>query len=231
MFFEGDQSPLNPARYLPTPFHTKLAQQRTPLSQYTQQEAVGTRMRRWERPLHDFLLPYLRGAAERLTGRNWIPAEVEHKRDLDTLADMMTYLRALNGAAERPEERRRAGPSPAGTYKCLRARAGEARLDGAMGMASSEVGDPGRPGQPGRVPGSGSQSFPGQNGMAASRLRPTGPVAAGGAGPYWAGGVTLRIMKINLKGPLRGAKFRAGKCRKQRGNTMFPTFHKGFITS
>src|SRR5579863_1831327 len=50
MFFEGDQSPFNPARYLPTPFHTKYAQQRTALSQYIQQESVGTRMRRWERP-------------------------------------------------------------------------------------------------------------------------------------------------------------------------------------
>ncbi len=49
----------------PTPFHTKLAQQRSPLSQYIQQEAVGTRMRRWDRPLYDFLLPYLRGAIGR----------------------------------------------------------------------------------------------------------------------------------------------------------------------
>jgi hypothetical protein len=101
VFFEGDQSAINPMRYLPTPFHTKFAQQRTALSQYIQQEAVGTRMRRWERPLHDFLAPYLRGTVERLTGKNIIPAEVEHRRDLDTLADMMTYLRALNEAKTR----------------------------------------------------------------------------------------------------------------------------------
>jgi hypothetical protein len=87
MFFEGDQHPLNPMRYLPTPFHTKFAQERTALSQYIQQKSVGTRMRRWERPFHDFLMPYLRGTVERLTGQNWIPAEVEHRRDLDTLAD------------------------------------------------------------------------------------------------------------------------------------------------
>ena len=78
MFFEGDQHPLNPMRYLPTPFHTKFAQQRTALSQYIQQESVGTRMRRWERPIHDFLAPYFRGTVERLTGENIIPAEVEH---------------------------------------------------------------------------------------------------------------------------------------------------------
>jgi len=111
MFFEGDQHPLNPARYLPTPFHTKFAQERTALSQYIQQESVGTRMRRWERPFHDFLMPYLRGTVERTTGQNWIPAEVEHRRDLDTLADMMTYLRALNAAAEDPEHKTRSLPA------------------------------------------------------------------------------------------------------------------------
>ncbi|MGA7524468.1 MAG: hypothetical protein WBW84_18590 [Acidobacteriaceae bacterium] len=74
MFFEGDQSALNPMRYIPTPFHTKLAQARTPLSQYIQQEAVGTHMRRWQRPLHDFLMPYLRGTIARVTGADVIPS-------------------------------------------------------------------------------------------------------------------------------------------------------------
>ncbi|MGB8030393.1 MAG: hypothetical protein WCF30_12110 [Terracidiphilus sp.] len=105
MFFEGDQSALNPMRYLPTPFHTKFAQQRSPLSQYIQQEAVGTRMRRWNRPLHDFLLPYQRGAIGRVTGTELIPGEVEHRRDLDTLTDMLTTP----------------GAFPAGTHKISRA--------------------------------------------------------------------------------------------------------------
>ncbi len=82
MFFAGDQHFLNPMRYLPTPFHTKYAQQRTPLSQYIQQEAVGMRMCRWNRPLHDFLLPYLRGViVARVTGQDAIPGE--HRQDLD----------------------------------------------------------------------------------------------------------------------------------------------------
>jgi hypothetical protein len=114
MFFEGDQSALNPMRYLPTPFHTKFAQQRTALSQYIQQESVGTRMRRWERPFHDFLMPYLRGTVERMTGQNVIPVEVQHRRDLDTLTDMMTYLRALREAA-------RPGPFPPAEHKIPRA--------------------------------------------------------------------------------------------------------------
>jgi hypothetical protein len=54
-------------RYIPTPFHTKMWQERTAYSQYLQQEAIGTRMRRWERPIHDFLAPYFRGLIERAT--------------------------------------------------------------------------------------------------------------------------------------------------------------------
>jgi hypothetical protein len=73
MFFEGDQSALNPMRYIPTPFHTKLAQQRTALSQYIQQEAIGTPMRRWDRSIHDFLAPYVRCAIARVTGDDVIP--------------------------------------------------------------------------------------------------------------------------------------------------------------
>jgi len=51
--FEGDSSFLNPLRYIPSPAHTKLWQERTPLSQYINNEVTGTRMRRWERPIHD----------------------------------------------------------------------------------------------------------------------------------------------------------------------------------
>jgi hypothetical protein len=50
-------------------------------------------MRRWERPIHDFLAPYLRGAIARVTGEDVIPKEVQHRRDLDTLTDMLTRLR------------------------------------------------------------------------------------------------------------------------------------------
>lgn len=92
MFFEGDQSAWNPMRYIPTPYHTKFAQDRTALSQYIQQEAIGTRMRRWNRPIHDFLAPYLRGAIARVTGEDVIPGEVQHRRDLDTLADIKNQV-------------------------------------------------------------------------------------------------------------------------------------------
>jgi hypothetical protein len=60
-------------------------------------------MRRWERPIHDFLAPYLRGAIARITGAIDIPADVEHRRDLDTIVDMLSYLRSLREAEEHPE--------------------------------------------------------------------------------------------------------------------------------
>jgi hypothetical protein len=40
-------------RYLPSPAHTKLWQERIPLSQYINNEVTDTRMRRWDRPIHD----------------------------------------------------------------------------------------------------------------------------------------------------------------------------------
>jgi len=51
--FTGGSSFLNPLRYIPSPAHTKLWQERTPLSQHINNEVTGTRMRRWERPIHD----------------------------------------------------------------------------------------------------------------------------------------------------------------------------------
>ena len=101
--FQGDSGPLNPMRYLPTPAHTKFWQERTPLAQYINNEVVGTRMRRWQRPIHDFLMPYIRGTGQRATGQVVIPDEVQMRRDLNTLADQMTYLRemAAEGAGTR----------------------------------------------------------------------------------------------------------------------------------
>jgi hypothetical protein len=105
--FEGDNSHLNPLRYIPTPFHTKFWQERTAYSQYKAQEVIGTRMRRWERPIHDFLAPYVRGAVERVTGQITPSSEHQHNRDLNTLTDMLGYLRGLKGVAEDPGDRSR----------------------------------------------------------------------------------------------------------------------------
>ncbi len=72
----------NSLHYLPSPAHTKFWQERTPLAQYLNNEVVGTRMRRWQRPIHDFLLPYMRGLEARLSDEVFIPEEVRRRRDL-----------------------------------------------------------------------------------------------------------------------------------------------------
>jgi hypothetical protein len=57
-------------------------------SEYFQQEAVGTRMRWWDRSLRDFLLLYLRSAIGWVTGMEIISDEVQ-RRNSDTLTDML----------------------------------------------------------------------------------------------------------------------------------------------
>ena len=104
--FEGDESALNPRRYVPSPAHTKLWQERTAISQYIAQEVAGTRMRRWHRPIHDFVGPYLRGTAKRLTGKRILPRDVQFRRDLNTLADELQYLRGKVNPAYTSQSKR-----------------------------------------------------------------------------------------------------------------------------
>jgi hypothetical protein len=58
--FKGDSNALNPMQYIPTLGHTKLWQERTLLVQYINNKVVGTRMRRWQRPIHDQVSSSLR---------------------------------------------------------------------------------------------------------------------------------------------------------------------------
>jgi len=107
--FTGDTSILNPMHYLPSPAHTKLWQERTPLAQYKQQEVSGTRLRRWERPIHDFLAPYARGMTQRVTGMTIISSDTQHRRDLNTLVDVLAYMRGLTGVYTNQAQRTSAG--------------------------------------------------------------------------------------------------------------------------
>jgi hypothetical protein len=52
-------------------------------------------MRRWHRPIHDFLEPYARGITRRLTGKRPIPQDVQFRRDLVSLTDTLHYLRGV----------------------------------------------------------------------------------------------------------------------------------------
>lgn len=105
--FTGDESRLNPLRYIPTPYHTKLWQERTPLAQYEMQEVEGARLRRWQHPVEDFLMPYARGVYRRVVGDLEPPKITQKKRDLNTLSDMLEYIRDMKIASTSPEHRGR----------------------------------------------------------------------------------------------------------------------------
>ena len=101
-----DEAPWwNPFRWIPTPYHTKLWQERSALSQYIDQETVGTRMRRWDKPVKDFLAPYYHGMLHRVSGDVFIPESTVEKRNLNTMVDMLEYLRDLNIASTSAGER------------------------------------------------------------------------------------------------------------------------------
>jgi hypothetical protein len=93
--FEGDVSYLNPMHWVADPRHSKYWQQRTWLEQYKHHEVYGSRMPKWESPVHSVLSPWGRGLIYRLTGRATVPKDVEERRDLDTLTDYLEYLRSL----------------------------------------------------------------------------------------------------------------------------------------
>lgn len=102
--FTGDEARWNPLRYIPSPYHTKLWQERTPLAQYQQQEVEGARLRRWQHPIEDFLMPYARGIYRRVVGDPGTPGITQKKWDLNTLADQLEYIRDLKLAVANPEE-------------------------------------------------------------------------------------------------------------------------------
>lgn len=100
--FTGDEARWNPLRYIPSPYHTKFWQERTTLAQYQQQEVEGSRLRRWQHPIEDFLMPYARGAYRRVVGKLDIPEVVQIKWDLNTMSDMLDYVRDMKLAASDP---------------------------------------------------------------------------------------------------------------------------------
>jgi hypothetical protein len=102
--FTGEGGPL---RFVPTPFHTKYWNERTALALYQEQEVYGSRMRRWQKPFHDMVAPWARGMYRRVTGDIRIPAEVQHRRDIDSLVDELDYLRGQVQAAAHPQARGR----------------------------------------------------------------------------------------------------------------------------
>ena len=66
-------------------------------------------MRRWQRPIHDFLMPYMRGAEERLSDQIYIPQEVQRRRDLNTRLFILPHTKTSRARA-RPRTLRRSMP-------------------------------------------------------------------------------------------------------------------------
>lgn len=97
--FQGEGGPL---RLLPTPYHTKLWQERTAIAQYQEQEVYGTRMRRWQHPIHDMIGPWTRGLWKRISGEAVISDQAQHNRELDSLSDELAYLRGYMQADVHP---------------------------------------------------------------------------------------------------------------------------------
>ena len=117
--YTGDTGKLNPLHWLPAPFHSKLWQQRTALEQYRNQEVYGSRMRRWDRPLSDIAGSWMRGTVYRVTGNAPVPYSVRERRDLDTLEDMLSYLRSA-GRGYTSKTRTAIGANLAGSPAFLR---------------------------------------------------------------------------------------------------------------
>src|SRR5947208_14954626 len=89
------------------------------------------------------LAPWFRGLIERATGIDVIPDDVKHRRDLDTLADMLQYLRAETAAGQdRSTAVTRCLPRRAHIFS---ARAGRA---GSGSLLRCRSGPPGQPVSP-----------------------------------------------------------------------------------
>lgn len=103
--FTGDQAWYNPLRYTPRLGHAKFWQQRDAITQYEQDEVYGSRIRRWQRPIHDFIMPWFHQASNRLTGEVIVTSTTQERRGLDTLTDQLRYIRGIYGMGQDPSHR------------------------------------------------------------------------------------------------------------------------------
>ena len=91
----------------PSPYFAKLWNAHPVEEEYLKNEYYGTKSRAWDKPVQDFLAPYVRGAAYHTTGVPVLSEVNAHRRDLDTLQDQMKYLQALDLAVQDPEHHSR----------------------------------------------------------------------------------------------------------------------------
>ena len=69
-------------------------------------------MRRWERGPHDFIMPYLRGAAYRASNQVTIPSDVQARQDFNSLGDIMTQVSPSCPQQKASRTRARGEPAP-----------------------------------------------------------------------------------------------------------------------
>jgi hypothetical protein len=117
--FEGDQAWWNPMRYIPSPAHSKLWNEREPLEAYLNSEVYGTKLRRWDRLWDDFAVPYFGGAAYRATGEAALSPINAEKQDMNTLADYVKYLQGVSTGILAKAERSNVGTDLFGTPEYL----------------------------------------------------------------------------------------------------------------
>lgn len=77
-------TPLSPA--------AKLVHMRTPVEDYSRMQVYGTESSFWDRPLPNFINPFISSTAHAL-GKNDIPDDVQHKRNVEEYFDILKYLK------------------------------------------------------------------------------------------------------------------------------------------
>lgn len=94
----GRKSWWNPLRWLPWWGHAKFSDSQDAYERYVRDERMELDLKRWDRPVRDFLFGWVRGLRYRITGAPAVPSNVRHRDDLDLLVDQLKYLQGLQAA-------------------------------------------------------------------------------------------------------------------------------------
>lgn len=83
-------------QHVPGPFflNTKLGDAATAVEAYRRDMLYGSTDEGWSKPFKNFVRPYVRSAVAKLTPGDYVPGDVQHRRDVDTLYDRLAYLKA-----------------------------------------------------------------------------------------------------------------------------------------
>lgn len=71
----------------------KLVHQRTAIESYERERVYGSQAGFWQRPIHDFIQPFIRSTAHSV-GWNGVPEELQERRKLEEFFDILKYTKA-----------------------------------------------------------------------------------------------------------------------------------------